>query len=1178
MDSSTPIAVEPPRNELLDAALGYAAHGWRVIPLWWPVQTGNTPVCACPKGAACGRNVGKHPVIDDWPTGGTTDPDIINQWWRAWPSANIGILAGNGLVNIDIDPRNGGHLSLQDLEATYGKLPETPMVQTGGGGEHRLFATTETLPSGKLAPGIDFLADDHHQFVAAPSLHLSGQHYVWELSSHPEDIPLAPLPAWVAALARTKAAELAAAAITLPKELPQTAVDALTVSARMKALIRTGVPQGQRSEALWAVLKALVKGGYDDATIAGIVLDPANGISEKVLEQKNARSPRYWEMTRGWIAKEIARARAKPDTPWHTKSCQNPGTASKNRPGDVLDRTVSAPWWQSLLTQHGWTLDTTADDGAQHWRCPGQDAHEQPVGVLAACGKCFTVTHDATTPLQRGTPHSAFAALAFLDYGGNFRQAAHMLMVQQFAEAWPEAVDLLPLLEAQAWSPDVRAVFNAAFRFVGLDRGVWGACKRLLKGLLGDDLNLPDLEKAVKQARRTARTSAGASAGVSHSQTTGDNRPEIVIGPNIGRVVDESILAIQRMPGRTPDEPCLYQRARILSVVTTQHAPPKWLTRPNDLPIIAIAEAPHLRELAAKSAQWVKVTEDRNGDEVLKPALPPDWAIAALMARPGWPFPSLEGIVCSPTLRQDGSVLATPGYDPDTGLYLDFNGTMFPTVPETPTLQDARDAIKVLAEPFADFPFVASWHLSAALAAVCSVVARHAIPGNVPLFAVRSTTRGSGKGLIIDVISMLALGRQASRMAQTLDEEEERKRLLSIALDGTPLLHIDNVTQPLGSGPLDMALTAPTFGDRLLGKNVTKEAPMNAVFFASGNNMVYRGDLARRVMPIDLDPRMERPEERTDFAHSPLLPWVQEQRPRLLVAALTVLRAFCVAGRPAKRLKPWGSFEEWSDLVRQAIVWAGMEDPCIGRTDLEADSDPEYERLATLLGAWVRCYPKKEKQEQEKEEKEKGKTLAQVVGDIQTRQSVVPHPVNEWNELHAVLGDLDRRFDGKRLDTRAIGEVFRRFQGRTIDGKRLVKTGKSHQAITWDVETIDTPASTQKRGVGESGESVSPSSEKNGLSLSMVDGCSGEKKKEKEGERCNILVSSIEMTPLTPRLPFFPADSPEAVETPCPRCGEVTLHVSGLDGGLVCTWCSTLPDAQVFNAADDGEEMAVWEL
>ena len=100
---------------------------------------------------------------------------------------------------------------------------------------------------------------------------------------------------------------------------------------------------------------------------------------------------------------------------------------------------------------------------------------------------------------------------------------------------------------------------------------------------------------------------------------------------------------------------------------------------------------------------------------------------------------------------------------------------------------------------------------------------------------------------------------------------------------------------------------------------------MHAVFFASGNNMVFQGDMARRVVPIDLDPKIERSEERDNFRYSPLLPWILKERPRLVVAALTILKAYFAAGCPFQGVKPLGSFEEWSRLVRQALIWAGKQ-------------------------------------------------------------------------------------------------------------------------------------------------------------------------------------------------------------------------------------------------------------
>ena len=62
---------------------------------------------------------------------------------------------------------------------------------------------------------------------------------------------------------------------------------------------------------------------------------------------------------------------------------------------------------------------------------------------------------------------------------------------------------------------------------------------------------------------------------------------------------------------------------------------------------------------------------------------------------------------------------------------------------------------------------------------------------------------------------------------------------------------------------------------------------------------------------------------------------------------------------PAQGLTPYGSFEAWSDLIRNAVVWLGEADPCEGRQDLAAHTDDGYEQLATLLTAWEACYAPK---------------------------------------------------------------------------------------------------------------------------------------------------------------------------------------------------------------------------
>jgi len=185
------------QNPMLEAALAYAAFGWRVFPLHHPVGSG----CSCGK-AGCG-NVGKHPRYHDHDlahghNSASADPEQIARWWRRWPQANIG-LAIDDMVIVDVDPRNGGHLTFDDLEAEHGKFPSTIESLTGGGGRHLFYqdpGDSLHCATDALGPGVDIKTCGGY-VVLPPSLHASGQRYEWEASSHPSDTPLAALPEWV---------------------------------------------------------------------------------------------------------------------------------------------------------------------------------------------------------------------------------------------------------------------------------------------------------------------------------------------------------------------------------------------------------------------------------------------------------------------------------------------------------------------------------------------------------------------------------------------------------------------------------------------------------------------------------------------------------------------------------------------------------------------------------------------------------------------------------------------------------------------------------------------------------------------------------------------------------------------------------------------------------------------
>jgi putative DNA primase/helicase len=176
------------------------------------------------------------------------------------------------------------------------------------------------------------------------------------------------------------------------------------------------------------------------------------------------------------------------------------------------------------------------------------------------------------------------------------------------------------------------------------------------------------------------------------------------------------------------------------------------------------------------------------------------------------------------------------------------------------------------------------------------------------------------------------------------------KRLGAALMAGDTLISFDNCEQPLGGELLCQALTQSTLEIRILGKSVNKKVLANAAFFATGNNLVVIGDMTRRTLLCSLDAKIERPETRTFTTEDPV-EVVRRERAKYVVAALTILRAYHVAGRPKQAITPLGSFEDWSRWVRDALIWLGEPDPCQTMERARAE-DPRLQELSAMLHHW----------------------------------------------------------------------------------------------------------------------------------------------------------------------------------------------------------------------------------
>lgn len=422
-------------------------------------------------------------------------------------------------------------------------------------------------------------------------------------------------------------------------------------------------------------------------------------------------------------------------------------------------------------------------------------------------------------------------------------------------------------------------------------------------------------------------------------EDTEDSRPLVLLRPYAERAICDTVVA-----ELAKNEPNLYQRAGMMVRVVREPAAldgPVTATPPR----IATMTRPVLRE---HIDTHVRLAEPRQ--DTPKPSHPPDWLVALVESRGQWEgVRRLEMVTQCPVLRPDGTVLDRPGYDAETGLLYEPNFEPL-EVPAVPMREDALKALDELRDIVCDFPFAAPKHEAGYLALLLTPFARFAFRGPSPLGVIDGSVAGVGKGKLVQVISMLVDGCQVSPTPQPEEPEEERKLITSIAITGRRLVMIDNVTRQVGSGPLEALLTSTRWNDRVLGSSKTFDGDVLTQWFVTGNNVGFRKkDTIRRCVHVRIEAKTATPEERTSFAHSPLLDWVQSERPRLVRAALTILRAHALADWYNPCASQWGSFEGWSDRVRSALVWLGCDDPADTRLDLNATADTEGTALVVLL-------------------------------------------------------------------------------------------------------------------------------------------------------------------------------------------------------------------------------------
>lgn len=325
-----------------------------------------------------------------------------------------------------------------------------------------------------------------------------------------------------------------------------------------------------------------------------------------------------------------------------------------------------------------------------------------------------------------------------------------------------------------------------------------------------------------------------------------------------------------------------------------------------------------------------------------------------ILTLPEYPegVPVVRWIKSTPLLVGEGELIAESGLYPEYQTYLNLDATLAGLkIPQAVSAEDLDSAVETLLDVFRDFP-VQEDSVANLVALIFTAVFREWIDGVTPLFIVDANTRGTGKGLLVSVVSIIAYGREMTFSPANVNSEELRKRLFSVGAQGDPMHALDNVEQTIWSPELAAWLTAPYYSDRKLGESTVQTFPNTLILVGTGNNVRLGGDIQRRSVLIRLNSEVARPEERDDFVYPELLAHVKRKRRRILRAVYTIAAAWLRQGKPVPASAPaMGSFQPWADFAAGILHTVGATGLLMNREQLRARDQDEEDHETMLVRA-----------------------------------------------------------------------------------------------------------------------------------------------------------------------------------------------------------------------------------
>jgi hypothetical protein len=392
-------------------------------------------------------------------------------------------------------------------------------------------------------------------------------------------------------------------------------------------------------------------------------------------------------------------------------------------------------------------------------------------------------------------------------------------------------------------------------------------------------------------------------------------------------------------------------------------------------------------------------------------------------------LPILNGIMCGPFLRRDGTICVEPGYDAASSIFVHPGSTRFPAMPDL-TPSNAEQALLRLLRPLREYQFDTSlrnadgtWNLSVdvgravAISMFLSAVTVRATRTR-PAYLADAPVFGSGKTILAELAALMMFGIDPPliSLADMRGGDELDKQLDSALLRGMGAIVFDNARGDLTKfGKLATLLTGSSVSVRLFHTQTELDIENDFLITVSGNNATTSGDMVRRFLRARIDTKLERPDQ-ARYSFDPRDEVVRD-RAQMIVDALTIIRAYQIAGAPAQKGRPYGSFETWARLVRDPLMWLGLPDIVPSNDDAQGD-DPDTADLLAVLTAWQDAGLNDDYTTEELIHEANGNlrtALLAVAADRNDRYAISPKRLGWW--LKSVL---DRRVNGPCITKRFL--------------------------------------------------------------------------------------------------------------------------------------------------------------